>query len=161
MKLQTFFSDVSYQVNNTVGVAPLVIVPRNNFNHVVANNHCGQSVDCGGSWVTIVVAGYKRHLRCSSRMPLRGPSEASFRAAFTSSTVTLTFNSATKISYGYVRCRNTHSHTVQFAFKLRQEQGPIAFAAPVEEGMMFSAAARARRRSLCGTSSTDWSFVYE
>ena len=37
---------------------------------------------------------------------------------------------------------------------------PIARAAPVEVGMRLIAAARARRRSLCGRSSTCWSFVY-
>src|SRR3712207_5901911 len=36
-----------------------------------------------------------------------------------------------------------------------------AFAAPVLVGMMLTAAARARRRSLCGRSRTRWSFVYE
>ncbi len=37
---------------------------------------------------------------------------------------------------------------------------PIALAAPVEVGTMFSAAARARRRSLCGPSCRFWSWVY-
>ena len=37
---------------------------------------------------------------------------------------------------------------------------PIAFAAPVEVGMRLIAAARARRRSLCGKSRITWSFVY-
>ena len=38
-----------------------------------------------------------------------------------------------------------------------------ALAAPVDEGIMFIAAARARRRSplRCGMSRTAWSFVYE
>jgi glyceraldehyde 3-phosphate dehydrogenase len=36
---------------------------------------------------------------------------------------------------------------------------PIALAAPVEVGTMFSAAARARRRSLCGPSCRFWSWV--
>jgi hypothetical protein len=37
----------------------------------------------------------------------------------------------------------------------------VAFAAPVVVGMIDSAAARARRRSLCGRSRIDWSLVYE
>ena len=37
---------------------------------------------------------------------------------------------------------------------------PIARAAPVEVGMRLIAAARARRRSLCGKSRIFWSFVY-
>ena len=37
---------------------------------------------------------------------------------------------------------------------------PIAFAAPVEVGIRLIAAARARRRSLCGKSRMTWSFVY-
>src|ERR1700738_1358736 len=36
-----------------------------------------------------------------------------------------------------------------------------AFAAPVDVGMMFVAALRARRRSLCGASRVFWSLVYE
>jgi hypothetical protein len=36
-----------------------------------------------------------------------------------------------------------------------------AFAAPVLVGMMLTAAARARRRSLCGRSRRFWSLVYE
>ncbi len=38
---------------------------------------------------------------------------------------------------------------------------PTADAAPVVVGMIESAAARARRKSLCGRSSSCWSFVYE
>ena len=37
---------------------------------------------------------------------------------------------------------------------------PIAFAAPVVVGIRLIAAARARRRSLCGRSRMFWSFVY-
>ena len=37
---------------------------------------------------------------------------------------------------------------------------PIALAAPVEVGIRLIAAARARRRSLCGKSRMTWSFVY-
>ena len=37
----------------------------------------------------------------------------------------------------------------------------LRFAAPVEVGMMFIAAARARRKSECGRSRIFWSFVYE
>src|SRR5206468_12878079 len=36
-----------------------------------------------------------------------------------------------------------------------------ALAAPVEVGIMDNAAARARRRSLCGKSRITWSLVYE
>src|SRR6266513_4913473 len=36
-----------------------------------------------------------------------------------------------------------------------------ALAAPVEVGIMDTAAARARRKSLCGKSKMTWSFVYE
>jgi hypothetical protein len=38
---------------------------------------------------------------------------------------------------------------------------PIARAAPVEVGMIETAAERARRRSLCGASRSRWSPVYE
>ncbi len=37
---------------------------------------------------------------------------------------------------------------------------PIALAAPVDAGTRLTAAARARRRSLCGASCSRWSAVY-
>src|SRR5947209_15220115 len=87
------------------------------------------------------------------------PLAADFNAPFTLSTVagfstnivkstTLTLGVGTRIAYpsslpfnaGITRCK--------------------ALAAPVELGIMLIAAARARRKSLCGKSSNFWSFVY-
>src|SRR5204863_1405483 len=94
------------------------------------------------------------------RIPFIGPFAAAFNAAFTDSFVavlstntvrstTLTLGVGTRIAYpsslpfnsGITKCN--------------------AFAAPVELGIMLIAAARARRKSLCGKSSSFWSFVYE
>ena len=58
-----------------------------------------------------------------------------------------------------VRDRGTHRHAVHLALELGMTT-PIAFAAPVDVGMRLIAAARARRRSLCGRSRICWSFVY-
>src|SRR5579872_6656061 len=93
-------------------------------------------------------------------MPFIGPCAAERNAAFTDSTVagfcvvtvrstTLTFGVGTRMEYpsslpfnsGTTRCK--------------------AFAAPVDVGIIEIAAARARRKSLWGRSSSLWSFVYE
>src|SRR5204863_5445697 len=94
------------------------------------------------------------------RIPLSGPAAAAVIAAFTSSAVTRLPRMA---------ARSTHD---TFGVGTRSElpsslplssgiTSPTADAAPVVVGMIDSAAPRARRRSLCGRSSSCWSFVYE
>src|ERR1700676_2076448 len=89
-----------------------------------------------------------------------GPCAAAFRAALTDSTVagfsrktvrstTLTLGVGTRMAYRY-------SHPLRAGTTRCR-----ALAAPVELGMMLMAAARARRRSLCGKSRSFWSLVYE
>ena len=93
-------------------------------------------------------------------MPTSGPdSEAARKAALTSSTVvsrpTWTVRSTTEPSGVGTRSAMPSS----FPFRAGMTS-PIARAAPVEVGMIDSAAARARRRSLWGRSRMRWSFVY-
>ena len=93
-------------------------------------------------------------------MPLSGPSEACFIAALMSSAVT---------SLSSMAVRSTMEPSavgtriaMPFIFPLHDGRTrPMAFAAPVLVGMMLTAAARARRRSLWTRSWTFWSFVYE
>src|SRR5579863_6292977 len=98
---------------------------------------------------------------CSSypRYPFNGPdSEAFFSAAFTSSLVV------------FFSTHTTKSTTETLGVGTRIENPSIfppssgmtsfrALAAPVEVGIMLIAAARARRRSLCGKSRITWSLV--
>ncbi len=86
-----------------------------------------------------------------SRTPFMGPSAAALNAAFTSSRVTSLFSVQTKSVIDPVGVGTLY----EFPFSFPLSSGmttPMAFAAPVDVGMMFSAAARERRRSLCGRS---------
>jgi hypothetical protein len=48
---------VGDQVDNTLGVSPFVIVPRNEFDKVVVERDTGLGVEDGGVWVTNEVSG--------------------------------------------------------------------------------------------------------
>ena len=91
---------------------------------------------------------------------MRLPSDASLNAAFTSSVVVFFSRIAarsTTETFG-VGTRIAIPSSLPFS---AGSTSPTADAAPVVVGMIESAAARARRRSLCGRSSSCWSFVYE
>src|SRR6188768_1386810 len=93
-------------------------------------------------------------------MPFNGPSAAALNAALTSSfDVFLSTSTArsTHETFG-VGTRMAMPSSLPFSSGITS---PTAEAAPVVVGMMESAAARARRRSLCGRSSSCWSLVYE
>ena len=93
-----------------------------------------------------------------SRMPFIGPSAALLRAAFTPATVAgfsvMTVRSTT-LTLG-VGTRMAYPSSLPLSSGITRLK---AFAAPVEVGIMDMAAARARLRSLCGKSSSFWSFV--
>ncbi len=93
------------------------------------------------------------------RIPARGPSAAAAStAAFTSSTVTSRDSWTTRST---VEPSGTGTR-IAMPSSLPSSSGrtlPTALAAPVVVGMMFSVAARLRRRSLWGTSARRWSFV--
>ena len=92
------------------------------------------------------------------RMPASGPSAAAFTAWLTSST--LVSRPAVKVRSVAepvgTGTRSAYPSSLPFSSGSTR---PIALAAPVEVGTMFSAAARARRRSLCGPSCRFWSCV--
>ena len=91
-------------------------------------------------------------------MPFSGPSAASFTAALIS---------AGEVGLASVQTRSTTEPVatgarIEIPFSLPFSSGstsPTAFAAPVVVGIRLSAAARARRRSLCGMSCRRWSAV--
>src|SRR5208283_1197196 len=98
---------------------------------------------------------------CSSkpRYPFNGPdSDAFFSAAFTSSLVVFfssqTTTSTTETLGVGTRMANPSSFPASSGITSLS-----ALAAPVDVGIMLIAAARARRRSLCGKSRITWSLV--
>src|SRR5204863_6940082 len=89
-----------------------------------------------------------------------GPSAAALSAAFTSSAVVFLFSIAarsTTDTFG-VGTRIAKPSSLPLS---SGSTSPTATAAPVVVGIIDNAAARARRRSLCGRSRSCWSFVYE
>lgn len=93
------------------------------------------------------------------KIPLSSPSAYSFRAPLISSTVAGFFNSATRSVIETVGVGTRIERPFNFPFN-SGITSPIAFAAPVEVGIIDNAAARALRRSLWLTSNRFWSLVY-
>ncbi|CAB4590657.1 unannotated protein [freshwater metagenome] len=93
-----------------------------------------------------------------SRIFLRGPEAAALNAALISSTEAGFFKLATKsvIEPVGTGTRSEVPSSLPFIDCITRL---VARAAPVLVGMIFMAAARARRRSLCGPSTNDWSPV--
>ena len=94
-----------------------------------------------------------------SRIPANDPAAADRNAPLISSTVISRPNVTTRsvIEPVGIGARTEMPSTFPFSSGMTT---PIAFAAPVEVGIRLTAAARARRRSLCGRSRICWSFVY-
>jgi hypothetical protein len=97
---------------------------------------------------------------CSSyaRMPLSGPSAAARRASFTSAAVTVRPSSQVRSTTetSGVGTRTAMPSILPFTSGITRL---VALAAPVVVGIIDRAAARARRRSLCGRSRMFWSLV--
>ena len=94
------------------------------------------------------------------RMPASRPLAAAPKAALTSSALAFLSTSATRST------TDTFGVGTRIAMPSRRpcssgSTWPTATAAPVVVGIIETPAARARRRSLCGRSSSFWSFVYE
>ena len=94
----------------------------------------------------------------NSRMPFIGPSAAAFIAALISSLVVLFLVSTTR-STREPSGAGTRTASPSSLPLSSGSTSPMALAAPVEVGIMLIAAARARRRSLCGRSRIFWSLV--
>ena len=91
-------------------------------------------------------------------MPFREPSAADLSASLTSSLVAEVFSSATKSTTETFGVGTRIANPSHLPFKSGMTK-PMAAAAPVLVGIMFKAAARARRKSECGRSRVRWSFV--
>ena len=87
-----------------------------------------------------------------------GPSAAARKASLTAPSETLCSRSATRSTTDTVAV-GTRKATPSIFPVSSGITFPTAPAAPVEVGMMLSAAARARRRSLCFASTRFWSRV--
>src|SRR6185436_10422494 len=95
-----------------------------------------------------------------ARMPFRAPLAASFNAALTSSPVVFLSRMAARSTTDTFGVGTRMAKPSSLPFRAGSTS-PTADAAPVVVGIIDSAAARARRRSLCGRSSSCWSLVYE
>ena len=91
-------------------------------------------------------------------MPLSSPCAARLKAALTSSGV-VAFSTTAVRSTSDTSGVGTRSETPSIFPFTSGMTSAVALAAPVVVGMMLSAAARARRRSLCGRSRICWSLV--
>ena len=89
----------------------------------------------------------------SSRMPLSGPPAAASNAAFTSSALAGFSTSATRSTTETFGVGTRMAIPSSFPFR-SGSTSPTATAAPVVVGIIDTPAARARRRSLCGRSSS-------
>ena len=93
------------------------------------------------------------------RMPFIGPAAAARNASSSSSVVVSFSMSATKSTTETVDTGTRMAMPSNLPSSSGMTRA-TALAAPVVVGMMFMAAARARRRSLCGKSRMRWSLVY-
>ena len=94
-----------------------------------------------------------------SKTPFSGPSAAALKAALISSTDAGFFRLATKSVMEPVGTGTRSEVPSSFPF-IDSNTKLVALAAPVLVGVMLIAAPRARRKSLCGPSTKDWSPVY-
>ena len=92
------------------------------------------------------------------RMPFIGPSLARCMAALIASAVVDFFRASRQVHHRHVRRGHAHGEAVELALELRHHEADGAGRAGAG-GDHETAAARARRRSLCGKSSVTWSFV--
>ena len=93
------------------------------------------------------------------RMPLRGPSAAAAKAAFTASAVAGRSTWATRSTTDTFGVGTRMAMPSSLPFN-SGSTSPTAAAAPVVVGIIESPAERARRRSLWGRSRSFWSLVY-
>src|SRR6266545_4968096 len=137
------------EVLDAVRVAPLVVVPGEDLDHGAVDHRGGRQVHDGRVRVAVEVH--------RDQLLVRRIENAAQRAAaagvdFPSSAVrstTDTFEVGTRMARPSSLPLSSGSTR------------PTAVAAPVVVGIMLTAPARARRRSLCGKSWMGWSFVYE
>mmetsp|Transcript_8089 Transcript_8089/g.18341 ORF Transcript_8089/g.18341 Transcript_8089/m.18341 type:complete len:342 (+) Transcript_8089:276-1301(+) len=126
--------------------SPMTIVSDPSI--VVLTSVLRKSMETSGSYVI-------------SRTPFIGPDAAASNALFTASALipflTVLMTRSTTDTFG-VGTRSAMPLSLPFIWG---STSATAFAAPVEVGTMFIAAARARRRSRCDASSRRWSPVYE
>ena len=111
--------------------------------------------ECGSPWMSLETIGSSVYLR----MPFSGPDLAALaKAALISSTVASLLRMALKSVIEPVGT-GTRSDVPSSLPFIDSSTSDVARAAPVLVGTMLIAAARARRRSLCGPSTSCWSPV--
>ena len=108
-------------------------------------------------WMSVETSGSSVYCRIPSNGPL---SAFERKSSFTSSLRRLAADAHDQVDDRAGRHGRAHRHAVDLALQVGHARARSRCAAPVEVGIRLIAAARARRRSSCGRSSTRWSFVY-
>ena len=149
-------TDEGGETNESVRVAPLVVVPGQDLDEVADDLGLG-GVEDRGVRVAHDVGGDDRILgvlQNTLELTLSGGLDGSLNGLDGD----LLLRDEGEVGQGAGRGGDADGEAVELALELGQDQGD-SWAAPVLVGIMFRAAARARRRSLWGASRTRWSPV--
>ena len=150
--------DEGDQVGDPAAVAPLVVVPGDDLDHVAAEDHGRVGVDDRGAAVALEVDRHERLVRDAEDALERAGGRRAERvvelldARVARSTVAVKSTTLT-VGVGTRRLKPSNLPLRSGMTRAR------ALAAPVVVGMMFWPALRARRGSLWATSRMRWSFV--
>ena len=139
-------------------VAPLVVVPGDDLARFAADDLRQRRVEDGRAAVALEVAGDEFLVGVAEdalQLRLRWPI---LMASLMAGDGHRLFGVEGQIDDRDVRRGHAHGEAVQLAIHLWMTSFS-ALAAPVVDGIMLMAAARARRRSLCGKSRMTWSLV--
>ena len=110
------------QVNNALGVAPLVVVPGDNLDHVITHNHGEGSVNGGGDVSAAVVNGDKGSL-LNGKDSLHGAVSGLLEGGVNLLSEGLLLNLNHKVHNGHVGGGHAESNAVELALQLGQHKG--------------------------------------
>mmetsp|Transcript_3719 Transcript_3719/g.4151 ORF Transcript_3719/g.4151 Transcript_3719/m.4151 type:complete len:392 (+) Transcript_3719:109-1284(+) len=110
------------QVDNTLAVAPLVVIPSNHLHHIISHDHGQGAVHCGRNISHTEVAGHQGvhgDIKDSLHWALARLNESSVNLLDSDSLLLHVHN---KVDDGNVRGGDTEGNTVQLALELRENK---------------------------------------
>merc|ERR1719458_936808 len=137
---------VDGQIDQTVRVTPLVVIPRNQLHEGVIEGNASSDIKIEDA-LQVRKSVETTSSSVQSRTPFIGPAAASFTAATISSYFAGLFSLQVKSTTDTSGVGTRKAMPVNFPFTAGNTL-PTAFAAPVELGMMFCDAQRPPRQSL-------------
>ena len=149
-----YLSHMHNEVYYLVGITPFIVIPCNQLYEVGVQGNTCSCIENAGSGIGDKVGGYN----CISVYPMTlHPFSGSLLYSFLDFIIGCSlFQTAGQVNYRNVDGRNTKAIPVNLPFSSGITL-PTAFAAPVEDGMMFAAAARPPLQSfLEGPSTVFW-----